>query len=766
MIEWSERGEDAEYVPWDSRPMRVELGAVALSFVAVGCLAVLGRTFGLDLEAVLSTGGSEHIAPVRDILMGCLGLALLTMILAYAVARRALLDLLDPRPGRGVARERRGLRGVGRSAFDQLLSENEELRGVVLVDEPAARRPRVTVFVSLLLLAFSGAGCVINMAALTSVGHIWVELLLVVAYGLLPMLGLLIAAFVPGDLLLVVLGLAVSLGWWGPVAVVSAASPWAMGGTGHGLAVHSWVPPLWGTAAVLGSWLLLRSRKRARRVLLVTTQGLRVVEVDDAGARGLGGVHRPEAMIATPGSYYQRWYFTEGEGDALEVHPFADDPDVFLEACKGVGLSVEVISPAAGQALPRELRELGWRLALVPVLLAMAWGVTFPILDLGLRLGLQMIPHIAPSMETRAGAEDMEAGCREILEVHPESLSAWCFLALMQHTAGDYEGAEASLASAEAVVAGAHFPKLLESGQTHRLLTQLRESIAKIEEKGRHERKPPPPGWAPEGPDGDRFQVILERALGVREHMWVSHWPEDAAELLAIADRHPQVAGPAWMGTLLAYDLSGDTKVRAFLFAAGVDASMLPPEAPPDPEPFGGGAKRDDRGFVTSGYRRALDLQPVVDEARMARLVRDQVLPRLARLEGLSAWRGSEARLRGRVPAMVNSSVRSFFARHEEGDGSLDHPMIRQILADLDVPGSLGAPYLEGLNDDAPEWALALDPPADLAALADLWPALDVEETARGRRFREFLEALRGADLAAPRADPRVAELWPVSEEG
>jgi hypothetical protein len=672
-------------------------------------------------KALFETSGAGDIAHLLRLGLALVALGLAAAFAGYAASRRALLGLLDPRPGRGLERERRALRRVSNDAFQGVLGEGEELRGVVLVDEPAARRPRLMVFLGFLLVTFIGAACVVNSAALMASGHVWVEKILVVAYGLLPLLALLLAAFVPGDLLLLTVGLALSLGWWFPIGLVTGTAPWAMSGDMSVVAVHPMVPPLWGAAAVLGSWLVLRCKQRSQRVLLVTTRGLRVVEAEATRARALGGVHRPGALTSAPGSYYRRWYFTEGEGDALEVHPFADDPDAFLTTCKGAGLAIELRTPARGLALPRELRELSWRLPVIPVLLVVALGLVHQVTELGLYLGLRVITEIATSMETRTGAERMMANCRETLEVHPESLTAWCFLALMQHTAGDYEAAEASLVSAEAVVQGAHFPKLLERGETHRLLTQMRENLGNLGEEGTIERKPPPPGWAPPGPDGERFQVIVERALGVRQHMWVSHWPEDVGELLAMAGRHPEAAGPAWLGALLAYEEYAPKKARAMLVAAGVSPASLPPELPE--RPLGDGSVAGLLGEVSRGLGGDKDLAVFHSEVQLGAALRDLVTARLQGLEEVSAWRGSAARLGGRLPSGLCAGKSDALATMGEPATKEERALVREasrILEGAEVLRSLGEMGTEAEQ----RRRLALDPPHDLAGLVERWTEL------------------------------------------
>lgn len=737
----------------EMRPAVTELLSFGLGMaVAVGL--VKGLFWYAETAKLMEVYASrpEDFGPV---IVGAVGAVFAIGLAVHAVALPWVRSWVDGSASRGRPTEEKrvgaALRDTG--AWGEVLEDGEELLGGVLVDEPEARQPKVLKAVGLGLHLFAGLAGVVAIASFLTAGEPFIEGYLIITYGLVPLLGFMVAAAVPRDVELWTTAVGVGgLTVWA-ATVTSGTTPWSMGGDGAFAAAPE-VLVGGGLALALCIWLAGRIWTRPYRLLLVTSRGLRLAALRGGAERTVGEVRRPSTLTVAPGSFSRRWLLGE-DGDVLDVRPLADDPADFLAACREAGLELEERRRPGRYALGTEVRDLGPGVLVLVALLVANLGMWTYWVDLGLHLGLLVIPEIATSMESRAGAEKMIAHCQRTLQRHPEELASLSFLALMQHTKGDFAAARGTLARFDEVVAGMRFPALLKKGQTTRLMEAIREDL---EGAAPVERGAVPPHWAPPGVDGVRFWHILDRVLELRDHLWVSHWPEDAAELLEIAERHPDSAGPAWVGALLAYGLSDEDEMRAFLVGAGVDPATLPPKEDPTGKPVGGGTALELLGQVTQALGGAGDRVPPVAEVLMAASIRDVVRPRLEALEELPAWRGSAAQLGNGLPASAENSLDDFLGAYENPE-ELDRkdPRVRKVLEALQ--GEASGPTVRLVDGGDPALrALALTPPANLGGLVEIAPAL--EDSASGH-LRELIDLLLRAPQEGPLENPRIRELWP-----
>lgn len=691
----------------------------------VACLGAGVFTFGLMIlfaQVVRSTTGkmpgdfllqSPHLEGIPETLPQLTadlmnrGMAALLLFLAVVVGlyllSYAFLSWRSPSPE--AAKLWREQRHAGPNPEDPArwapaLDEGEEARAAFLVDLPSGHRPGRILVLAWAMIVLHVIGLVTPLSAYLTAGTLLLDAVFLAAFACAPLAPLAVAALHLGDGLLLFAGVTMALAV--PYVYYCIVGAQAM-------AVATREPVIlaaWALALAFGVWLAYQWWTRRRRFLLVTTRGFRLVASDPRGTTSLGGPVGPATLERHPGPHGERWVLRSDDAEALAVYPVADDAEALRDAAKSAGVDLETGEAPAPESLVTEARRVGPR-ALVPVLfLALAWSQFFTCVHFGLLLGQGIIVYLADSRDSHAGAEKMKISCQKVLDAYPEEPVGLGFLAIMEHTAGNYEVAKDLSDRIHRAVEGLRYPELLEKSQTMRLARSVRESL---EEEGVAERTGPPAGWEPPEPDTARFRYLADRLLGYRHPLWVTLWPEDLRELKAMADRHPASPGP-----------------RVLLAMTYVH---------PD---------RDLRGLVEDL------LDPGGDGSAIERRIRiERALTNLLRpIEVSAAWTGLVERIarpRWRWNSGMDLLVRALRCEFDPAD------YLRCPELPTDLAATSGVTWIQP-SESRQAWAdgiklLARNPPEEIAPVLALWDTTIGDLDDEARALANFLDSLRDRGL-------------------
>lgn len=692
-----------------------------------GALISLGATLalGLGLGGLLKISVGEHLFgahPDPEALTVRTLVAVMVLMAGFPVIGSGIMAWglrRWPLPlGLGEASERRHPEAGTPEHWAPTLDPDEEPLAATLVDEPDRTRPLMGVALSLGLLLAGTLLAVVATTALAATGHPALEYSLGMGFVVLPLASLLLVVLNPGDVMLLVPGIGLGAMAW---VVLGTALPDAVGVLlGDPLvwvAVLAWLAgAAWAVAGYLG---------RARRWLLVTSRGVRLVEERPGGPVSLRGPFAANTLRRSAGWEGPAWILAPTEAGTLRVFPTTDDAEGFATACGRAGLDLHVTGEGGPADPLTEARRLGDRL-LVPALAAAVVLAGFgPPLRLALHVGLGLVPYMDASTQDPAAADALLAASQKVLAVIPGEPTSLLCQSMIASSRGDDAAALEALQRAEVQFESLRWPELVQ-GSLRRLVANCRAQRdagcpPPLPEAGRHR------GWEPEGPARPIFRRAIWAATSYETRLWGAEWQDwirDAREARRLAPREP---GPAlllfWMATQAEYpwedtvwtQLLGEGRPKAIWRATeGDPASWL----------------------------------AAVRQNRAARL------ELLAAAEATETWRGVRERFARSAPVALASAVLDHAGQTLRDGGSLQDlvPLREELLTmewlglpwEVTIQGPDGPTPCLAPGHLPPMYGTLVDPPVNLTDYRHAFHPPRAEGRADVALLRQVLDALEG----------------------
>lgn len=535
------RDPDAPASSWLGAELRLHACALGAFLLSTGAALLFATGLGALLHAadfeVFDAGEVETLTWIGWALVTSLAAA---WVSAALLAHAGLWALLAPDDEARRAHEATLFPGESADSWLEHLDDQEKPLAVLAIDEESFQAPFRQQLVCLVLVTLLGLACLTACASLMAAGSMLMERTVWITLLVAPALCLLTPGLAPPlrYTLFPWVGLACAL-----PALIFTIEPAVLGAVASD-------PLLQGAALALiaaAGWLIQRAVRRPRQALLVTSAGVR--RARHRGLRGwrLAPPTQPSILRLAPGPNGSTWDLTEGTRGGRPFTPCVDDPQALAARLQDAGLSVEVSGTGGRCSIRAEvLGSPGLALAPLGAGAAIA-AVSFPLLHLGLHLGLDVIAEIAPSMKTPAGAQQMLDGCERTVEHFPDSLVALAFQRMIELERGNPR-ARALGARTHQILDSRRWPGVVQ-GQTVR----LQEQVDQQEESGCYRPAPEGParGWEPAGPALQPFRAAMAAAsiqpYRVWGHEW-RDWVDHAREAHRLA---PRVPGPAqllaWM---------------------------------------------------------------------------------------------------------------------------------------------------------------------------------------------------------------------------
>lgn len=674
--------------------------------------AVLGRQlFGgaAGLEALLEGRNPEEAFRVLSLRgWGILGGFLVLSTALYEFGRRRWPV---SRVGANL-RERDLLRGESPESFREALEEGEEVLGCALVDEPSSRTPWILTALALFGVLATALVSIVGVAATVPTGTSLTEDYLLLGWAVVPLLGLSVAMVHPGSRALALSAVGVGPLVWG---ILHTIQPRALSFLLQDPLVRGALV-LWLLGAVL---VLVAAFRRARRLLLLSNRGWRLLARSQGAPRSLWGPLQLRSIRQVPGGVDSVWILEDESGKALRVAPLAADPERLVEVARSAGADLEIRGEGGSGGLIGELRQVGVRSLLIPLYLAVTYLGASEIMRYGLHLGLGLVNEIVPSMKSWEEAQGMLRASREISERFSYDMTGPVFECMLLHARGDIEGFEAALERLRSRREAARWPELME-GSTARLLEHLDEALAKHCPLG--DDAAPPRGWEPRGEALRPFRLALRGLTNKKRRLWGQDWQIWKQDLREAAAKAPDSPGVRLVTVWLLYHGPEADSVPELPEGASLQ-ELLPRIDPPDSSAEHAGSWSDRLG--------------------RARRLRAAVLDLLAPLEALPEWEGISEHFRGTVPRWLwEPGTHAVLTAVERGQslesfGELPGVLLRSRW----LPGPLPEPPYavqdcEGLQEADPLLHWRLRPPASREELLADWPQLSAEKLREQRRLR------------------------------